>query len=67
MNIYDPAERICYVHLSPEVDSWSLRPGDSLRCIELPVGYANRSPRTRLGHRPTESLEASARTPSHAA
>lgn len=59
MNIYDPADRIRYVHLSPEVDSWSPVPGNGPRCIELPLGYANQSPRTRLGHRSTGRLRES--------
>ncbi len=60
MNTYDPADRICYVRMMQEMDSYStsLESGNTYR--RLPVGYANRSSRTRLklrqhrpGHRPS--------------
>ena len=61
MRTYDPADRICYVHLAqqPVEDA----------CHRLPTGYANSSPGTRLGSRPAlvllpgGSAENSAPTP----
>ena len=45
MRIYDPADGILYVHLAPEPA------GDE--CHQLPAGYANTFPRTKLpGARP---------------
>lgn len=55
MNIYDPADLICYVHLAGEADAGSSPAGDGLPCSTLPPGYANQSPRTRLPHRPPRS------------
>ena len=61
MRTYDPADRICYVHLASE-------PVDDA-CHRLPAGYANASPGTRLGARPAlvllpgGSAESSASTP----
>jgi hypothetical protein len=51
MNTYDPAETILYVHMVREAEPYS-RPLESGRtCTRLPVGYANKSSRTRLTDR----------------
>jgi hypothetical protein len=52
MNIYDPAQRIRYIHMAGRADAWSSPVDDGPACIELPLSYANQSPRTRLQHRP---------------
>jgi hypothetical protein len=53
MNIYDPADRIQYIHMAGKVDAVnSSRVEDSPTCTRLPSGYANQSPPTRLQRRP---------------
>ena len=53
MKVYDPAERIVYVHLAS-----SARGHDAAPVLErLPAGYANQSPRTRVRRDPS-SLDA---------
>jgi hypothetical protein len=46
VNTYDPADWILYVHPAP-----CSSPETGETCHRLPVGYANGSPGTRLGHR----------------
>ena len=48
MNVYDPADRVLYVHIALEMDPYStpLEGGRTYR--RLPAGYANRSSRTCL-------------------
>jgi hypothetical protein len=48
MNLYDPADRICYVHLSGRKDTRGSRADGVSPSIPLPSGYANQSPPTRL-------------------
>ena len=48
MNIYDPSDRICYVHLSGPAGVRSASMDSSTACVALPAGYANQAPRTRL-------------------
>ncbi len=51
MKVYDPAERIVYVHLAS-----SARGHDAAPVLErLPAGYANQSPRTRVRRDPGPS------------
>jgi len=47
MNLYDPAERTCYVHLSTPAEARTTVAGTTAACSLLPSGYANQSPRTR--------------------
>jgi hypothetical protein len=49
MRTYDPADRICYVHLA--ADPAAPRPSRD-ECLRLPAGYANGSLRSRLGEPP---------------
>jgi hypothetical protein len=52
VNTYDPAHDVVYVHMSRETDPYCIPVDIGRRCTRLPVGYANRSLRTRLaGHR----------------
>ncbi len=59
MNTYDPTDRILYVHMTREEDFYSTPLESGNTYCRLPVGYANRSSRTRLmrehraGHRPS--------------
>ena len=47
MNIYDPMDRIVYRHLDPPGTRSSVAmTGEAT--VDLPSGYANRSPRTYL-------------------
>lgn len=48
MNSYDPAERIVYVHMARETDPYSAPLISGRTRNRLPVGYANKSVRTRL-------------------
>ncbi|MDP9391616.1 MAG: hypothetical protein M3P89_09585 [Actinomycetota bacterium] len=49
MRIYDPAERIVYVHLAAQVQRRGTPPRmDDWVPDRLPGGYANQSPRTRV-------------------
>ena len=50
MNTYDPAAGILYVHMRRETDPWSTASDTGRSSNRLPSGYANRSPRTCLGH-----------------
>jgi hypothetical protein len=54
MNIYDPSDHICYVHLSGPADARSAGADDTTACASLPSGYANQSPKTRLQRRPAQ-------------
>ena len=47
MNLYYPADRICYVHLSGPVEARRTVADTTTVCSLLPSGYANQSPRTR--------------------
>ena len=47
MNLYDPADRICYVHLSCPAEARTTVADTTTVCSLLPSGYANQSPRTR--------------------
>jgi hypothetical protein len=52
MKTYDPSDRILYVHLvSRGHEDDCGRPGSDSGWTRLPVGYANRSPRTCLRRR----------------
>jgi hypothetical protein len=55
VNTYDPRNDILYVHLARDVDSYAIPFGKARSCSRLPVGYANRSPRTCLQHRRSPS------------
>lgn len=49
MNVYDPADRIVYVHLSgPAADRTPATADGPDECHRLPAEYANQSPRTLL-------------------
>lgn len=49
MKVYDPSERIVYVHLASEIQRYSAAPRTHDAVPDrLPVGYANQSPRTRV-------------------
>ena len=49
MRIYDPAERIVYVHLASAAQRHAAAPRTHDAMLDrLPVGYANQSPRTRV-------------------
>jgi hypothetical protein len=48
MNLYDPADLICYVHLSGRKDIRGAGADGVSPCMPLPSGYANQSPPTRL-------------------
>jgi hypothetical protein len=49
VNIYDPADRIVYVHLSgPAADRTPVAADMPAECHRLPAEYANQSPRTLL-------------------
>jgi hypothetical protein len=52
MNIYDPSDRILYIHMSGPADARSAAADSGTARTTLPSGYANQSPRTRLQHRP---------------
>ena len=53
MRIYDPAERIVYVHLtSPAQRPGATQPPHDAVLDRLPAGYANQSPRTRVRRDP---------------
>jgi hypothetical protein len=47
MNLYYPADRICYVHLSGPAEARTTVADSTTGCSSLPPGYANQSPRTR--------------------
>jgi hypothetical protein len=47
MNLYDPADRICYVHPSCPAEARTTVADTTTVCSLLPSGYANQSPRTR--------------------
>jgi hypothetical protein len=49
VNIYDPSDRMVYVHLSgPATDRTPPAAEPSDGCHRLPAAYANESPRTLL-------------------
>ncbi len=48
MNTYDPADGILYIHMTREMDSYSTPLESGSTYCRLPVGYANRPPRTIL-------------------
>jgi hypothetical protein len=48
VNIYDPADAILYVHMAQETDPFAGPVQDGRTCARLPVGYANKSARTRI-------------------
>ena len=48
MNTYDPADWILYIHMALEMDASATLADSSHTYCRLPVGYANRSPRTCL-------------------
>ena len=52
MKVYDPAERILYVHLASSARGHDAAP---LVLDRLPAGYANQSPRTRVRRDPGPS------------
>ncbi|HYX95888.1 MAG TPA: hypothetical protein VE823_12540 [Geodermatophilus sp.] len=56
MNTYDPSDHIRYVHLSGPASARSAAAADAITCTELPAGYADQSPRTRLQRRPASSV-----------
>ncbi len=49
MRIYDPADRISYVHLAQHPAAPAVPPPAAEECERLPAGYANVSLRARLG------------------
>ena len=49
MRTYDPADRICYVHLAQDPAAPAAPPRAHDECDRLPAGYANVSLRSRLG------------------
>ena len=56
MKVYDPAERIVYVHLaSPAPQHWPAARVEDGTLDRLPAGYANQSPRTRVRRDPGPS------------
>ena len=57
MRTYDPADCIVYVHLAQDPAAPAAPPRARDDCRRLPTGYANSSPRARLG----EPLPARAR------
>jgi hypothetical protein len=48
---YDPADSITYVHLGQRPTAPATAPHTRDECHRLPTGYANASPRARLGGR----------------
>jgi hypothetical protein len=48
VNIYDPADRVLYVHITREMNPYSTPSEGGRTHRRLPVGYANRSSRTCL-------------------
>ena len=48
MNVYDPTDRILYVHMAREMDPYSTPLEVDRTYRRLPAGYANRSSRTCL-------------------
>jgi hypothetical protein len=48
VSTHDPAERIVYVHMARETDPYCVPLISGRTCNRLPVGYANKSVRTRL-------------------
>ena len=52
MNIYDPLDSMVYQHL-PRQSATDSGPATAAASVyRLPLGYANESPRTRLGRAP---------------
>ncbi|MFW3171642.1 hypothetical protein [Geodermatophilus sp. CPCC 206100] len=49
MRTYDPADRICYVHLAQVPAAPPAPPPADDECRRLAAGYANESLRVRLG------------------
>ena len=67
MRTYDPAERICYVHLASSAVAPPAAP-DQEECHRLPDGYANASvPAWRGGARPVAARPALVLLPGGAA
>jgi hypothetical protein len=49
VNVYDPADRMIYVHLAGPAADRTPAPADRpAECHRLPAAYANQSPRTLL-------------------
>jgi hypothetical protein len=63
VNVYDPADKVLYVHIAREMDPYSTPLEGGPTYHRLPVGYANRSLRTCLKGemRASEALCASRR------
>ncbi len=68
MRTYDPADSITYVHLGQRPAAPATTPHTRDECRRLPAGYANASPRARLGgRRPVDDRPALAVLPGGAA
>ena len=48
MNTYDPADHIHYVRMARESDPYATPVTSTGSCNRLPVGYANKPPRTHV-------------------
>jgi hypothetical protein len=48
VNTYDPSDKIQYLHMAQEWDPYATPLETGRTCTRLPVGYPNRSSRTRL-------------------
>jgi hypothetical protein len=48
VNTYDPANGMVYRHTTRESDPYAVPVTATRSCGQLPIGYSNRSPRTRL-------------------
>ncbi len=48
MNTYDPANGMVYLHMTRESDAYAVPVTSTRSSGQLPVGYSNSSPRTRL-------------------
>jgi len=48
MHTYDPTAGVIYVHMARDMDAYAVPVTSSVRHNRLPVGYANKSLRSRL-------------------
>ena len=48
MHIYDPTSGVIYVHMALDMDAYAVPVTSAVRHNRLPVGYANKSLRSRL-------------------
>jgi hypothetical protein len=62
VNVYDPADRMIYVHLAgPAADRTPAAAEGPAECHRLPASYANQSPRTLLRSARTPRADRSGR------